>query len=77
MVSCKLMRVSYTVKEIAQALKVSPVTIYRMVGDGRLKAVRIGKALRFTPADLKAFLGEERYKELFEVGEEIKRDRTG
>ena len=71
------MRVSYTVKEVAQALKVSPITIYRMVGDGRLKAVRIGKALRFTPADLKAFLGEERYKELFEVEEEIRRDRTG
>jgi hypothetical protein len=33
-----------------------------MVGYGRLKADRIGKALRFTPADLKAFLGEERYK---------------
>jgi excisionase family DNA binding protein len=71
------MRVSYTVKEVAQALKVSPITIYRMVSDGRLKAVRIGKALRFTPADIKAFLGEERYKELFEVGEEIKRERTG
>ena len=71
------MRVSYTVKEVAQALKVSSITIYRMVGDGRLKAVRIGRALRFTPVDLKAFLGEERYKDLFEVGEEIRRDRTG
>ncbi|MBI2485617.1 MAG: helix-turn-helix domain-containing protein [Deltaproteobacteria bacterium] len=71
------MRVSCRVKEVAQALNVSPITIYRMVSDGRLKAVRIGKALRFTPADLKAFLGEERYKELFEVGEEIRRDRTG
>jgi len=70
------MRVSYRVKEVAQALNFSRITIYRMVGDGRLKAIRIGKALRFTPADLKAFLGEERYKELFEVGEEM-RDRTG
>ena len=71
------MRVSYTVKEVAQALKVSPITIYRMVSDGRLRAARIGKALRLTPADLKAFLGEERYKELFEVEEELRRDRTG
>jgi hypothetical protein len=38
-----------------------------MVNDGRLRAIRIGKALRFTPADLKAFLGEERFKELFEA----------
>jgi excisionase family DNA binding protein len=71
------MRISYTVKEVAQALKVSPITIYRMVDDGRLKAVRVGRLLRFTPVDLKAFLGEERYKELFEVREEIKGDRTG
>jgi hypothetical protein len=42
-----------------------------MVSDGRLRAVRIGKALRFTPADLKAFLGEERFKELFEAREGI------
>lgn len=71
------MRASYTVKEVAQALKVSPITIYRMVDDGRLKAVRVGRLLRFTPVDLKAFLGEERYEELFEVREEIKGDRTG
>jgi excisionase family DNA binding protein len=65
------MKVSCTVKEVAQAFKVSPITIYRMVSDGRLRAVRIGKALRFTPADLKAFLGEERFKELFEAREGI------
>jgi hypothetical protein len=30
-----------------------------MVGGGKLKAVRIGNVLRFTPSALKAFIGEE------------------
>jgi len=41
-----------TVQEVAQALRVSPLTIYRAIHEGRLEAVRLGDAGPFrVPAD--------------------------
>ena len=46
----------FTVKTLADKLAVTPITIYRMVDQGKLPAVRIGKSIRFKPADIDAFL---------------------
>lgn len=46
----------YTTFEAAAYLRCNPVTIRRMVNDGRLKAYRVGPRLRFTQMEL------DRYK---------------
>jgi excisionase family DNA binding protein len=51
----------YTIKEVQAMLKVSQATIYRMVYDGRLSHIKIGKLVRI-PA--------EAIRELIEKGVE-------
>lgn len=46
----------YTVKALAEKLAVSPLTIYRLIDQGKLPAVRIGRTIRFRPGDIDAFL---------------------
>ena len=46
-----------TVKEVAEWLRVTPITVYRMVKQGRLKVHHVGKQLRFRREDIYAFLG--------------------
>jgi len=50
----------YTVKQLAAILAVKPLTIYRMVKDGKLPAVRIGRSVRFDPDAVAAFLDSVR-----------------
>lgn len=46
-----------TVQEMARALKLNPQTLYRLVRQGLVPAVRIGKkTLRFDPAQVQATL---------------------
>jgi excisionase family DNA binding protein len=58
----------YTVKTLAARLAVQPLTIYRMVDQGKLPAVRIGKSIRFEPEAVAAFLDSVR------VGTEGRKD---
>lgn len=44
-----------TVKEAAKQLRVAPLTIYRAVETGRLKAQRVGKLIRITDEALADF----------------------
>jgi excisionase family DNA binding protein len=37
----------FTLREVAEYLKVHPVTVYRLVKSGQLPAARIGRDLRF------------------------------
>jgi len=46
----------YSVRTLAEKLTLAPMTIYRLVDQGKLPAVRIGKSIRFRPADIDAFL---------------------
>lgn len=46
----------FTVKTLAEKLAVQPLTIYRLVGEGKIPAVRIGRAIRFEPSAVDAFL---------------------
>jgi excisionase family DNA binding protein len=50
----------YTVKTLADRLAVKPLTIYRMVADGKLPAVKIGRSIRFDPDKIAIFLDSVR-----------------
>ena len=50
----------YTVKKLAERLLVKPLTIYRLVDQGKLPAVRIGRSIRFDPDAVDAFLDSVR-----------------
>ena len=46
----------YTVKTLAEKLVITPMTVYRLVDQGKLPAVKIGKSIRFNPVAIDAFL---------------------
>ena len=45
-----------TVRDVADLLRVSEVTVRRWIKDGELRAIDIGKGWRIDPADLDSFL---------------------
>jgi excisionase family DNA binding protein len=45
-----------TVNELARHLGISKWTVYRLVRDGEIRAVRVGERIRFRPADVDAYL---------------------
>jgi len=49
----------YTVKEIAEMLKVTMKTIYRIIEAGELPAARVGKSLRISETNLKKYLDKQ------------------
>ena len=52
----------YTVREVAGQLGVHPETIRRLIHDGRLDAVRVGRVLRVHGQAVDAFLARQRIK---------------
>lgn len=44
------------VREVADALAVSNMTVYRLIRDGELRAIRVGHGWRIAEADLTTFL---------------------
>lgn len=46
----------YTVKEVAELLRVSQMTISRYIKSGKLKSSKLGRMHRIVESDLKAFL---------------------
>jgi excisionase family DNA binding protein len=51
-----------TVNEVAQVLRVSKMTVYRLIRQGDLPAVRIGRGFRIREDDVHRYL-ESRYTE--------------
>jgi excisionase family DNA binding protein len=52
-----------TVPEVAELLRLSPRSIRRLIADGRLPIVRLGRAIRIRPRDVEALVassGQER-----------------
>jgi excisionase family DNA binding protein len=47
-----------TVAEVAAAMRVSNMTVYRLIKSGELPAVRVGKNYRLRESDLERFLEE-------------------
>ena len=46
----------YTVKEVADLLKVSKMTVSRYIQSGKLKSCKLGRMHRITDTDLRKFL---------------------
>ncbi|KQX74662.1 hypothetical protein ASD10_05395 [Aeromicrobium sp. Root472D3] len=53
-----------TVAEVASQMRVSKMTVYRLVHSGELEAVRVGRSFRVPEHAVTAFLG----KSYFEAG---------
>lgn len=49
-----------TVNEVAIALRVSKMTIYRLIHSGSLAAYRVGRSYRVPPTAVRAYLDEAR-----------------
>jgi excisionase family DNA binding protein len=45
-----------TVTEVARMLRVSNMTVYRLITNGQLRAVRVGKSYRLREEDVDAYL---------------------
>lgn len=52
----------YLVEELAQALRVSNMTIYRYIKKGKIKAYKIGKEFRIGKQEFQTFLHKVRTK---------------
>jgi excisionase family DNA binding protein len=52
--------VFYTVKELAELLKVNPMTVYRLVKRKELGCHRIGRAIRFHRDEVERYLRDRR-----------------
>lgn len=50
----------YTVKELAELFRVTPLTIYRLANRGEIASYKIGRATRIRKRDVEAFLGRSR-----------------
>lgn len=48
----------YTVAEVARVLRVSNMTVYRLINTGQLPAVRVGKSYRLREEDVNRYLSE-------------------
>jgi excisionase family DNA binding protein len=48
----------YTVDEVAETLKVSPRTVLELHRSDKIRAVKVGRELRFSETELKRYLGE-------------------
>ena len=46
----------YTARELADKLSLNVMTIYRYIGDGKLKAYKIGKEFRIERAEFERFM---------------------
>ena len=48
-----------TVREVADAMRVSTMTVYRLIRSGELHATRVGRSYRLREAELDTYLGRE------------------
>jgi excisionase family DNA binding protein len=46
-----------TVQEVAELMRVSTMTVYRLIKSGDLPAVRVGRSFRVRDVDVDAYLG--------------------
>jgi excisionase family DNA binding protein len=50
-----------TVAEVAQMMRVSKMTVYRLVHSGELPALRVGRSFRVTEEDVQEYLRKSFY----------------
>lgn len=49
----------YTVKEVADMLRLTPVSIYIKIKNGKIPYVRIGRSIRFSEDNIKDIIKSE------------------
>lgn len=59
-----------TVRDAAERLKVNEKTIRRLVFRGEIEHVRVGRAIRISPAQLEAFVSANTHRRRF-VAEQV------
>jgi excisionase family DNA binding protein len=52
----------HTVRDVADRLGVHPETIRRLIHEGRLRGIRVGRALRVEDASVEELLAQQRVK---------------
>lgn len=52
-------RLTYTVSETAETLGIGRTSLYAMIGDGRLIAIKIGRRTLIKVSSIKALIGDE------------------
>ena len=50
-----------TVGEVAATMRVSNMTVYRLIKAGDLPAIRVGKNFRIRRSDVESYLGDRSY----------------
>lgn len=48
----------FTVAEVAEVMRVSNMTVYRLIKSGQLAAIRVGKNYRIRESDVDRYLSE-------------------
>ena len=49
------------VREVAELMRVSNMTVYRLIKAGDLPAIRVGKNFRIRRSDVESYLGDRSY----------------
>ena len=49
----------YTTEEVLKILKISKVTLYKLIKEGKIKAKKVGRSYRFLKSELENFLSGE------------------
>lgn len=49
----------YTVDEVAEMLKVSPITIYRHIKEGKIEVYKVGRLFRISATSLQKYLNRK------------------
>jgi len=62
MIPIKSKKEFYLVEELADALRVSKMTIYRYIKAGKVKAYKIGKEFRIDKSEFQSFLNKVKTK---------------
>jgi len=53
-------RLAYSMREAAEAIGICERSVWQVIKDGRLKAIKIGRSVRITREELLRFLREQR-----------------
>jgi excisionase family DNA binding protein len=47
-----------TIKDVAERLRVTPSTVYKLITDGKLRSFKVGNRYRINEADLEKYMEE-------------------
>ena len=63
----EVLGLTFTLQEVAQHLKVSKITIYRLLKKGEIAGYKVGKVWRMDEKDLKAYIRKQKKKRSFKL----------